>query len=45
VKGSNLGKIELTRKHEVFGHVVQTPESVSPVGYKWIFVRKCNEKK
>jgi hypothetical protein len=33
------------RKREVFRPVVQTPESVSPVGYKWIFVRKCNEKK
>jgi hypothetical protein len=31
-------------KHEVFELVVQTPKCVSPVGYKWIFVRKCNEK-
>jgi hypothetical protein len=31
-------------KCEVFGHVVQTPEGVSPVGYKWAFVRKRNEK-
>jgi hypothetical protein len=31
-------------KHEVFGPVVQTPEGVSPVGYKWVFVRKRNEK-
>jgi hypothetical protein len=31
-------------KREVFGPVVQTLEGVSPVGYKWVFVRKCNEK-
>ena len=31
-------------KREVFGPVVQTPEGVKPVGYKWVFVRKRNEK-
>nr|XP_016480656.1 PREDICTED: uncharacterized protein LOC107801782 [Nicotiana tabacum] len=31
-------------KHEVFGPIVQTPEGVKPVGYKWVFVRKQNEK-
>jgi hypothetical protein len=31
-------------KREVFGPVVQTPKGVSPVGYKWVFVQKCNEK-
>jgi hypothetical protein len=31
-------------KREVFGHVFQTPEGVSPVGYKWVFVRKRNKK-
>ena len=30
-------------KQEVFGPVVQTPEDVKPVEYKWIFVRKRNE--
>jgi hypothetical protein len=30
-------------KREVFGPVVQTPEGVSPVGYKWVFVQKRNE--
>ncbi|RVW19132.1 Copia protein [Vitis vinifera] len=30
-------------KREVFGPVVQTPEDVKPVGYKWVFVRKRNE--
>ena len=28
----------------MFGPVVQIPEGVKPVGYKWVFVRKCNEK-
>ena len=32
-------------KREVFGPIVQKPEGVMPVGYKWEFVRKCNEKK
>jgi hypothetical protein len=31
-------------KCEVSGLVVQTPEGVSPIGYKWVFVRKRNEK-
>ena len=31
-------------KQEVFGPVVQTLEDVKPVGYKWVFVRKHNEK-
>ena len=31
-------------KREVFGPVVQTPEGVMLVGYKWVFVRKRIEK-
>ena len=31
-------------KHKVFGPIVRTPEGVMPVGYKWVFVRKQNEK-
>ena len=31
-------------KREVFGPVVQTPSDVKPIGYKWVFVRKRNEK-
>jgi hypothetical protein len=31
-------------KREVFGPIVQIPEGVMPVGYKWVFVRKRNEK-
>ena len=30
-------------KREVFGPVVQTPQGIKPVGYKWVFVRKRNE--
>ncbi|RVW31501.1 Copia protein [Vitis vinifera] len=30
-------------KREVFEPVVQTPEDVKPVGYKWVFVRKCSK--
>ena len=28
----------------MFGPVVPTPQDVQPVGYKWVFVRKRNEK-
>ena len=31
-------------KREVFGLVVQTPKDIKHVGYRWIFVRKRNEK-
>ena len=27
----------------VFGLVVQTPKGAKPIGYKWVFVQKCNE--
>ena len=31
-------------KRDIFGPVARTPENVIPVGYKWVFVRKQNEK-
>ena len=31
-------------KHEVFGPIVRTPKGVMPVGYKWVFGHKWNEK-
>jgi hypothetical protein len=37
-------KLNLLAKREVFGPVIQTPKGVLPVGYKWVFVRKRNEK-
>jgi len=31
-------------KRGVFGPIVRTPEGINPAGYKWVFVRKQNEK-
>ena len=31
-------------KRDVFGPIARTLDNVKPVGYKWIFVRKRNEK-
>ena len=31
-------------KRKVFGPIVPTPNDVKPVGYKWVFVRKRNDK-
>ena len=31
-------------KRKVFGHVVPTPNDVKLVGYKWVFVKKRNDK-
>ena len=31
-------------KCKVFGPIVPTPPRMKPVGYKWVFVRKHNEK-
>ena len=31
-------------KWEVFEHVTHIPNGVKPIGYKWVFVRKQNEK-
>ena len=40
-----LIKLDSLEKWEVFGLVVQMPEVVKLVGYKWVFRRKSNEKK
>ncbi|GKE92182.1 putative copia-like polyprotein, partial [Tanacetum coccineum] len=37
-------ELKSLEKREVFGPVVHTPKGVKPVGYKWVFVRKQNEK-
>ncbi|XP_070040594.1 uncharacterized mitochondrial protein AtMg00820-like [Nicotiana tomentosiformis] len=37
-------ELDSLAKHEVFRSVVQTSNGVKPVGYKWVFVRKRNEK-
>ena len=39
-----LTKLNSLEKWEVFGLVFQTPEVVKLVKYKWVFIRKCNEK-
>ena len=31
-------------KREVFRLVVETPKDIKPLGYRWIFARKRNEK-
>ena len=40
---SYAGRVKLINKWEVFGLVVETPENVKPIRYKWVFVRKRNE--
>ena len=39
-------KVELASlaKREVFGPITRIPDNIKPVGYKWVFVRKRNEK-
>ena len=37
-------ELDSLNKRNVFGPVVQTPNNVIPVGYKWVFVRKRNDK-
>ena len=37
-------ELKSLEKRKVFGPVVRTPDGVKPVGYKWVFVRKQNEK-
>ena len=37
-------ELDSLAKRKVFGSVVQTPNDVKPIGYKWLFVRKRNDK-
>ena len=37
-------KLDSLDKRNVFGPVVLTPKDVNPVGYKWVFAIKRNEK-
>ena len=39
-----LTKLDSLEKWEVFRSVVQTLEVVKLIRYKWVFIRKCNEK-
>ncbi|KAL0428635.1 UNVERIFIED_CONTAM: Retrovirus-related Pol polyprotein from transposon TNT 1-94, partial [Sesamum latifolium] len=37
-------ELDSLNKREVFGPITPTPKGVKPVGYKWVFVRKRNER-
>ena len=37
-------ELDSLQKHGVFGPIEKTPEGVKPVGYKWVFIRKRNDK-
>ncbi|CAH9105734.1 unnamed protein product, partial [Cuscuta epithymum] len=37
-------ELKSLEKRNVFGPIVHTPKGVKPVGFKWFFVRKRNEK-
>lgn len=43
-KNAIQAELDPLNKREVFGPIVLTPEDVRHVGYKWVFVRKRNEK-
>ena len=43
-KGAMQVELDSLAKRKVFGPIIQTPEGIQPVGYKWVFVRKRNEK-
>lgn len=37
-------ELDLLKKCKIFGFIVKTPNNVTPVGYKWVFVRKRNKR-
>ena len=43
-KDAIQAELNSLEKRSVFGPVVETPPNVKPVGYKWVFTRKRNEK-
>ncbi|GJV04362.1 disease resistance CC-NBS-LRR class family protein [Tanacetum coccineum] len=43
-KDAMQAELNSLNKRKVFGPIVTTPRDVKPVGYRWIFVRKRNEK-
>ncbi|BBG97055.1 transposable element gene, partial [Prunus dulcis] len=43
-KDAIQAELNSLEKRSVFGHIVPTPPNVNPVGYKWVFTRKRNEK-
>ncbi|KAK9910278.1 hypothetical protein M0R45_034246 [Rubus argutus] len=43
-KNAIQAELDSLTKRTVFGPVVPIPSGIKPVGYKWVFVRKRNEK-
>jgi hypothetical protein len=43
-KDAIQAELDSLTKREVFGPVTRRPSGAKPVGYKWVFVRKRNEK-
>ena len=43
-KGTIQVELDSFTKRKVFGPIVHTPNGVTPIGCKWVFVRKRNEK-
>ena len=43
-KDAMQAELDSLNKRNVFGSIIPIPKNVKPVGYKWIFVRKRNEK-
>ncbi|CAM8877114.1 unnamed protein product [Rhodiola kirilowii] len=43
-KESIQAELNSLNKRGIFGPVAPTPKGVKPVGYKWVFVRKRNER-
>ena len=43
-KDAIQAELNSLERQNVFGPVVQTPPGVNPMGYKWVFTRKHNEK-
>ena len=43
-KEAICAELNSLKKRQVFGSVNLTPDRIYPVGHKWVFVRKRNEK-
>ena len=43
-KEAMQAELNSLNKRNVFGSIILTPRNVKPLGYRWIFVRKRNEK-
>ena len=43
-KDAIQAELKSLEKRGVFGPIVETPKGINPVGFKWVFVRKRNER-